>query len=146
MKATFENSVNVLLKAYLNDTLQHSNCHACAVGNLVAYACGLSFINNSEGKKIWTSQSPVWQRVFMTSGDQDRFPECYIGEPKEQIDSTGYTWQDLAAIEFAFETAPEGESEDDHMFNSLMAVVDVLADIHKVDLSVREEAKALFIC
>jgi hypothetical protein len=31
------------------------------------------------------------------------------------------------------------------MFNGLMAVVDVLADIHSVDLEKKEAAKALFV-
>jgi hypothetical protein len=40
MKATFENSVDVLVKAYLNDTLEHGQCHACAVGNLICAETG----------------------------------------------------------------------------------------------------------
>ena len=42
MKATFSNSVDILVKAYFNDTLRHGNCLACAVGNLMQ-ASGVKF-------------------------------------------------------------------------------------------------------
>lgn len=41
----FNHSVNVLVKAYLNNTLAHSTCYACAVGNLVADGIGTKVIN-----------------------------------------------------------------------------------------------------
>jgi len=57
---------------------------------------------------------------------------------------------DLAKIEFAFESAPHTCDESDEtnaewMFNGLMAVVDVLAEIHNVNLEVKESAKAMFV-
>jgi hypothetical protein len=38
MKPTFSNTIDILVKAYLNDTLQHESCSACAVGNLVSHS------------------------------------------------------------------------------------------------------------
>ncbi len=38
-----------------------------------------------------------------------------------------------------------GNLINDWMFNGLMAVVDVLADIHGINLEAKEEAKKLFI-
>lgn len=61
------------------------------------------------------------------------------------IDQTGYSEVELAKIEFAFESADEGSTEDENMFNGLMAVVDVLAEIHGVDLTSKEQAKKLFV-
>ena len=58
------------------------------------------------------------------------------------IAESGYSVDELARIEFAFESVPLGE---DRMFKGLMAVVDVLSDIHGVDLSVKEESKMLFV-
>ena len=44
MKATFSNTVDILVKAYLNDTLRHCNCYACAVGNIISSAMGYRFV------------------------------------------------------------------------------------------------------
>jgi hypothetical protein len=128
----FEHTVNVLLKAYLNGTLEHGSCTACAVGNLISHCTG---------------QSPIaWTFVFSTIfGNQHVNLYNYDGLAKIEIESTGYTWKELAKIEFAFETAEFGASNDDYIFNGLMAVVDVLAEIHKIDLTTVKETKELFV-
>lgn len=144
----FNHTVNVLLKAYLNDTLQHGNCFACAVGNLIKDARKYTYGKSKAGRLIWMEvQTARWRHVFMTNfvSVQERDPSKYIGEAKAEIDSTGYTWQQLARIEYAFETADEGKSNDDWMFNGLMAVVDVLAKIHEIDLETVKETKELFV-
>lgn len=135
--ATFESSVNVLVKAFLNGTLEHTNCEACAVGNLVG--------------GHW------WRYLFITDGHEQYFyeekDENYGGNDftyrrkkgLELIEKSGYDIVQLAKIEFAFETAHKGNTDDEWMFNGLMAVVNVLAQIHNVDLSVRESAKQLFV-
>lgn len=131
-KKKFEHSVNVLLKAYLNNELEHSNCIACAVGNLIRDSMGIS--------------CSYWSNVFMSAFGVQRINiNEYTGLAKIQIDSTGYTWKELAKIEFAFENANVGKSEDDYMFNGLMDVIDVLADIHEIDLSTVKETKELFV-
>jgi hypothetical protein len=153
MKATFEHSVHVLVKAYLNGTLEHMKCSACAVGNLVAAANNFKFYKEKERLEfsnddgyvcyLWKGYEKThWQDVFMTSGGHQEFePGNYHGESKRQIDSTGYSFIELARIEYAFETAPgkpnlkHGDPphaltlDETWMFNGLMAVVDVLADI-----------------
>jgi hypothetical protein len=87
----YEKSVDKLLEAYTNDTLIHQECHACAVGNLL------------DGKTDWA-------KVFCFNiklGDQ----ECYLPSEKdwnklcETKREDGYSWNELAAIEEAFETA-----------------------------------------
>lgn len=144
MKATFEHSIDVLVRAYLNDTLQHNNCTACAVGNMIADALKFEFKKTWAGL-TWENKYPEWIDVFCTtSNGQRKTPEAYEYSAKYQIDSTGYPWQDLAKIEYAFETAPKGNNDDDWMFNGLMAVVDVLADIHGIDLKQKEQAKEMF--
>lgn len=139
----FNHTVNVLLKAYLNDTLERGNCYACAVGNLVAEALGTKVC---PVLRTWeNNELTFWDNVFMTYiHHQEIIPENYRDSAKEQIDATGYTWQQLAKIEFAFETGCRGSSEDDKMFNGLMAVVDVLAEIHEIDLETVKETKELF--
>lgn len=152
------------MQAYLNETLEHQFCSACAVGNIVAESLETKpmrrrtvfliddikkmkyLIGNFEYSMFENHRHSLWQRVFITkNGVQERSPYNYSGETKAQIDSTGYTWQELARIEEAFELAPKGDDAYSWMFNGLMAVVDVLANIHSIDLSVREEAKLLFV-
>lgn len=131
----FNHTMDVLVKAYLNNTLMHMECHACAVGNIINDALPFSDLERKELKY----HDDGWVRVFCTfnggAQGQTQNPEKYLGKAKKQIDATGYTWQELARIEFAFETAPKGETDDDWMFNGLLAVLEVLADIHKVDFS-----------
>lgn len=153
MKATFENTVDILVKAYLNDTLIRGNCCACAVGNLVAHGLGLTYILEDDlygDENLGWKEKPIvsWRNVFMSTV-RDGHPsrqfideESYYGDAKLEIDSTGYHYTDLARIEKAFESNYVG---DDPMFSALCAVVDVLAEIHGVDLTVKENAKLLFV-
>lgn len=146
MRATFENSVDILVKAFMNGTLEQSNCCACAVGNLIAHNCGYTFKDGGSYKE-WV-ESP-----YPNSFNGGWFPNVIFGrktrEGKKQIASTGYTRDELYKIENAFELKGtnhivHGFGTDETRFNGLMAVVDVLAIIHNIDLSTKEEAKLLF--
>jgi hypothetical protein len=163
MRPTFEQTVDVLVKAFLNDTLMHGNCFACAVGNLVASGLGCAVIRKAGNHLSWSNgmNYPAmsgylvqgWGAAFTTDSRNDEGKKVQeidkyslkVPIVKEQIKATGYKWQELAKIEFAFEAADYGSGEDEWMFNGLMAVVDVLAEIHNVDLSEKESAKSLFI-
>lgn len=128
----YEKTVSILVQAYLNDTLEHGDCCGCAVGNMVAANCGYSFIK-LQNYQEWESNSPCWDDVFCTArGKQELHMRNYrlSEEARKQIDSTGYSVRQLAKIEFAFETAPYGDSDDEWMFNGLMAVIDILDQIH----------------
>lgn len=129
MRATFDGTVAILVKAYLNDTLIHGKCHACAVGNIIS-ANGYVFGDNEMNAWNWL-QYILSKKGCITPHDKQK--------AEEQIEYSGYTWQQLGEIEKAF------EAEDPDMFNGLMAVVDVLAEIHNVDLTETESAKALFV-
>jgi hypothetical protein len=150
----FHYTLNVLVKAYLNDTLEHANCSACAVGNIVADSLRTNdFHVMSPTVYDWNNVTAGfgWAAVFCTVAKDKQlvFPIQYGNDAKKQIDSTGYTWRELARIEKAFESCNPDYANikdvDAAMFNGLCAVVDVLADIHQIDLSVREEAKKLFV-
>lgn len=128
----YEKTVSILVQAYLNDTLEHSNCYACAVGNLIASARGYGY-TYACGRNEWDSAEDVaWQQVFVTigGGSQNIYLSEFNGAAKKQILSTGYDLAQLAKIEFAFESAPRGSSSDEWMFNGLMAVIDILDQIH----------------
>lgn len=150
MKATFENTVAILVKAYFDNTLEHDNCYACAVGNIIAHNMGYEF---KEVKKSKTQKAKIWSFIerdrYYLKGDEiennwyDTIDEEIHDEGiKSQLSSTGYNINQLRNIESAFEKASKN---GDWIFNGLMAVVDVLAGIHGVDLSVRDSAKLQFV-
>ena len=134
MRPTFEKTVDILVKAYLNDTLEHDNCHACAVGNLVAAAKNWTYEKDENGSYGWRE---CYTANWFNFGHQIRVKNS------TQAEATGYTIYQLNAIERAFEGVDELAT--DRMFLGLMAVVDVLAEIHGIDLKQREEAKLLFV-
>lgn len=158
----FYDTVSILVKAYLNNTLEHGSCTACAVGNIVAHAQKWHILIAHDGTLFpeWKSKngrfvSPYWDDVFISDGGdlsddsyQSIYPTKYKGNAKKQIDATGYTWQELARIEKAFESITYSNfcgTDDEAMFAGLMKVVDVLVEIHGVDLSVSESAKLQFV-
>lgn len=158
--ATFENTVDILVKAYLNDTLAHQKCTACAVGNIVANAIGTTQLSIPGPEKFncWAyanGAKAYWAYLFTTdSTGQQYFDERQRNNENvlNQIESTGYSIDQLASIEYAFEhgTRPENVYEGDYtndawMFNGLMAVVDQLAIIHNINLIQKEAAKKLFV-
>lgn len=140
-RPTFEQTVQKLVTAYLNDELEHASFSKCVVGNL----CG----------------SDIWKYLFYTSTehrqthlaiDNTDLRACGVETEFQLInkainvcEETGYTVIELRLMEYRFETAPKGKSNDDYMFNGLMAVVDVLAEIHGVDLFAKANAKLLFV-
>lgn len=132
----YKKSVQILYDAYFNDTLIHGECTACAVGNLVASNCGIQIKRSMDffSEFMWKDKFPMWKMVHTANDEGQRIsPEKYLGEAKRQIDSTGYTWQETAKIELSFESAPKGNSDDDWMYNGLVAVLDCLAEIHGIE-------------
>lgn len=159
-RPSFDKTVSILVAAYLVGELQHEDCKKCVVGNL----CG--------GKSEWQYLFMTDPRNYIQHARQiSELRESVLGKRREQILqeaqdlclSTGYTIDELKRIEFAFETAPgfkdnlddpleyddDGipieEQNEDWMFNGLMAVVDVLADIHGVSLEQKTSSKKLFV-
>lgn len=142
-KELFDKTVSILVKSYFDNTLQKGSCAACAVGNIVAANMGLTYAKDSKGIYTYRDTNSWWNSVFSTvGGTQTKRPHRIFGCSKRQIDSTGYHWEDLAKIEFAFETASNDEG-DEGMFLGLMAVIDVLCEIHECEEN-KEETKLLF--
>ncbi len=155
----FNHSVGVLVKAFFEGTLEHENCYACAVGNLITCANDLKYIRGKKDVRLcWDGFMNIYDHTYtVTARDQEENwmavitgrrndnLNYYNGRRKEIIDSTGYTVGELSLIEDAFEQAPFGNNDEEWMFNGLMAVVNVLAEIHAVDLTAKEQAKLLFV-
>ena len=141
MRPTFEKTVDILVKAYLNDTLEHGNYCACAVGNLIADAVGAKIVegkNHSCSKYKWIHHEYTGSEWYVSKTSSDA---------RKLIKSTGYTFDEIWEIEKAFEKerrCSDVTDTDQLMFNGLMSVVDVLAEIHGIDLKQREQAKLLF--
>lgn len=134
----YNKTVDILYQAYFNDTLEHSNCYACAVGNLIAANLGRKLCVDptvKEQKFFWEDYAPYSRYDGKQAG---WFPlDNPIPEPDFDIEvgSTGYSVKELIKIERAFENANEvdGSTGDDvFMFNGLVAVLDVLREIHQV--------------
>ena len=140
----FNHSVNVLLKAYLNNTLQFGNYCACAVGNLLADAVGAKLviverINFKDKDIVWDNS--VWTGSEWYADDE--------GYGDDLILQSGYSKEQIIKIEKSFEKSRKHfgtNIHDEDMFNGMMSVVDVLAEIHGIDLTIKDEAKALFLC
>lgn len=146
----FNETISILVKAFLDNTLIHGSCHMCAVGNIVAAKNKIQYVYDglAFGGWRWKGKNPSWDNVFCCDGDRDSpdfqriSQENYCYEAQEEIDSTGYSIEQLASIELAFELTPFG---DDRMFRGLMNVVDQLAIIHGIDLQQKESAKLMFV-
>lgn len=146
-KELFDRTIGILVKAYQNDTLQHSNCYACAIGNLVAANNGVK-IQKIENRFVWDNSKPEWQAIHSFCNGRQSFDNPVWGNTYEglnQLLSTGYTTKETAKIEYAFEMAEYGDNQDTYMFNGLMSVVDALMEIHEGNETEIAEAKQLFV-
>lgn len=140
MKATFENTMDILVKAYLNDTLKHGDSASCAVGNICngekEWAHLFVTLTDSHEQIIASDGQFISHKLFENKTTRIPKDEIEMGKLNfalEVVNKTGYSVKELAKIEYAFETALKGESNDDWMFNSLLAVLEVVAEIHGVD-------------
>lgn len=132
-EALYHKTVDILVQAYFNDTLERGNCAACAVGNIVAARMGYSFTEKHGGLN--------WKEVDAYDSYQNALnwylpiisKEAPNKRQKEEIESTGYSFDNLIEIEAAFESSKFGNDGDERMFNGLMAVIDCLDEIHEVN-------------
>lgn len=150
----YQRTVDILVKAYFEDSLQHTNCRACAVGNIVAANMAIELCRseimyhcNDVLPKKFTPGNPEYDSGMWFDCIFDRrvHESKITPEIIKQVETTGYKAKELAEIEYAFENAPYGNSEDEWMFNGLMAVIDVLDVIHQnTDKEVTEVSKKRF--
>lgn len=151
----FNDAIDALVKGYIHGTLAKGACAACAVGNIVAKGINCDIVVNQDGGFDWIGEVSLWSNVFMTRSDgkQRVDPVFYFGSIKDQIDSTGYTWQELARVERTFEQNTKisfenyqhvtPEEIDKDQLNGLYAVVDVLCEIEGIKEV--EEYKLMFV-
>lgn len=124
MEQRVENAINVFLNAIKEGTLAKGSCSACAVGNLVAHGVGGKLTVDKYGS-IWCDRiNSTWSRLFVTVfGKQDiRLSRLDDVEIMCEIDSTEFTWKELASIEKAFECNTKIEANDygEHTYSEIL--------------------------
>lgn len=145
-KELFDRTVSILVNAYQKDTLEYADCKACAVGNLVCYN------NGGKLKKIGTRIENIggywsggWSGLIEIGRGNLKFSSSEFNKRKEkELLNTGYSLYELALIEFTFSKNRPYTAKDPN-FVGLMAIVDLLMNIHEAnDLEIKE-AKSLFV-
>ncbi|HYG66281.1 MAG TPA: hypothetical protein VD838_01430 [Anaeromyxobacteraceae bacterium] len=149
----FNSSVDVLVRAFFDGTLAKGHCGACAVGNLTAAAHGTRpyAIDLPLGSAVhfaWAGSGLDVHSWYTALGD---FRD---GETDNAPTATGYSLSEVDRIERAFEdntaiahTEYRVRSQGDliaDQFAGLMAVVDVLQQIHGADDVAAEAARGRF--
>ena len=134
MTNRFNYAMDRLVRAFFDENLIPQDCRKCAVGNIV--------------------RSSMWGHIFSTDGGVQFFYEKGVDTPshvytraENLIKSTGYSVEEMARIELAFEKNTnyhmlhlrENQITRDEFiqdqFNGLCAVVDVLCELDKIENS-----------
>lgn len=149
-KELFEKTVSILVKAFQNDTLQYTNCKACAVGNIVAANNNVNLSYDKENRCIVSDNEEYntgkWFNVFkwgMCGRDGLYLDLLKQKDIVQQIKSTGYSINEIADIELTFGVGCGNDGLNN--FEGLMSVVDCLMAIHECDKSEADKAKSLFV-
>lgn len=128
----YQKTVDILVKAYFDDTLIHGDCYACAVGNIIAGNCGFTYGENEYS----VMHCDALKKKGLSWNEWLNYPNFFIrdsqnmsAEERDMVARTGYSFQELCSIESAFED--EVDTKGDEMFNGLMAVVEALDKIHE---------------
>lgn len=160
-KELFNRTVDILVKAYQNDVLHYAYPCGCAVGSICAAAKGyktkwvteendrltIRWID-SEGQEHLAN----WTDIFI-NGEPSVFTSN-LEKAMNEINSTGYTWQELMAIEKSFGIGwginystgmCEDILEEDKQLKGLLAVYDVLCEIHEVNKEEVTKGELVFV-
>lgn len=161
----YNNTVDILVQAYFNDTLEHGNCYACAVGNIIAANAGFAFVNSSTvfPSETLFDEMPYtgfgelyWHKEYRWSDNLVKelrrsnigLNAAVLNEVQEKhLQLTGYSFEELSQIELAFERVADGifTTDEEDMFNGLMSVIDALDIIHEnTDTTITTSSKNKF--
>jgi len=153
----FHKSIGILVNAFINETLTHKKCCACAIGNLIAGNNGYNPKDSATigSRESWLIQRPgssiptviiptYWTDVHCGGSMRKGRTEYPSVAGIKQLESTGYNIYQTCQIEAAFENVLY-EMNDKDGYNGLMRVVDVLIGIHEGTEDEKKTAKALFV-
>lgn len=151
-------SIDLISANYKINRIVHGDCRKCPTAILLKAASAKTNIPVQRWSNLFctiTRVDDVQEQIFATKNSiivfhdlgfftQKKSPE--IRQQAEELIAAGdYTLDELAKIENAFETAPYGDSDEEYLFNGIMAVIDALDEIHENnDLSITKEVKERF--
>lgn len=126
----YRKAVDVLIRAYENGTLEHGDCASCAVGNLCASLTNQPFLNRNAWSHTFLTDTYTGEQIIQPLGNN-----IFADTGRVAIAFTGYTVDEMAAIEFAFETSirdiplnkDQEESVDRHI--SILSLKDCNAEM-----------------
>jgi hypothetical protein len=143
----YKETVDIILDAYNERKLEHGDPCACFIGNIVAkrYAVKPAIpILRESGATPEYSYSPDWYTASCFKyryGTLANFMGVKLDEEEgeKQIEATGYTLQEVAEMEKAFEDAEcieegyvdDGEGKNIGQLEGMKAALKVLAKIHE---------------
>src|SRR6478609_11644516 len=90
MEMTFNRAIDVLVKAYLNDSLKHQSPCNCVIGNLLK-SCGVEF------------PSTWYIYLFVKRGGTVLDSYGYVSAGEKELKNISYTIDQISEIEDAFE-------------------------------------------
>lgn len=140
----FNRTIGILVKAYQNETLRHTDACACAVGNIIVHNEGIKYQLNNRGN----IDIPGLENYCKATDWMDYCKyDIENGNVKKQIENTGYSVAEILDIECAFEhnISYEDKLKDDDGYIGLMSVVDTLMIIHEANETEVKQAKDLFV-
>ncbi len=152
MNERFKNAISALRKAFFTNNLISGSCSACAVGQIVANAYG-DISTNNEIVHCNDIKNVRWRALFFT--DDNKQTKRYhmlsteVDIALQLIEPTGYSEEELARVEYSFETATkikihhnnkmyqEGrvftQEENAELHKGITAVVKVLCELDGED-------------
>lgn len=152
MTERIQKAIDVFLDSLNNGTLVAGNCSACAVGNLIADAFGMEYYLH--GSVVCydrivpiNEKSPtVWTKFFINGKMEDCGTDPSEKKAMDIIcKQTGFTLQELAAIERTFESSCSLKGRDhnpielrESQIKGLAAVVELMMTFDNVQEDVKE--------
>lgn len=129
MTQRFRNAFDALTSAYVNGTLQHDNCTACAVGNIATYS-GVDL--NKAG--------PIWYNYILDRRESFVDRRDGFKSAMQVVKRTGYKIDEIDRIESTFEGTVkdyllDSDDEDQAQYQGLIKVVELLAELDDLDMS-----------
>lgn len=132
----YQKTVDVLLDAYNKEELEHGRCDYCAVANICKEASVKTGMSVDSWSNLFTTSTLGQQYFYNKDGVQQQ-------RGLKLIEATGYSVEELAKIEYAFETSIINTKKGylywrdvktkQGQFIGLCAVLDVLKEIHEVE-------------
>lgn len=144
-KAVFERTVNSLVQAYLNDTLEAYECKSCAVGNIVAGVLGVKLVreNGLIKQENYIKNDPLYDSGLWYKRRKVFTWWNLRKKAAHQISLTGYTESEIFEIERVF-MLEWSRSFYNKEFVALLAVYETLLKIHEVAEGEVENGKVIF--